>query len=356
MQKNNKLSFKGQHIYVGIDTAKKSWTVTILTEKLEHKTFSQPPVPQTLVAYLKRTFPDAHYLCAYEAGLFGFWIYDALTSMGVDCIVVHPADIPTKDKEKRNRNDSVDSRKIAKNLRNGELTPLYIPCRQSQEDRSLVRMRISMVSKQTRCKNQIKALLSFYGIQIPPELSSSYWSNRFICWLENISFQYDSGRNTLGVLLSELKHLRCSILQLTKEIRHLSRQEPYKELVGYLTSIPGISTMTAMVILTELIDVNRFKNLDHLASYFGLIPGEDSSGEIQRHTGISRRRNANLRYLLIESSWVAVRKDPALLASFDELTGRMSKSKAIIRIARKLLNRIRFVLKNRCYYELCVVS
>ena len=255
------------------------------------------------------------------------------------------------------------------NLRNGDLTPLYIPSRQSQEDRSLVRMRITMVSKQTRCKNQIKGLLSYYGIPIPDELSNSHWSNRFVCWLESLkenhreghskeglSFEYYSGQQTLGVLLSELSYLRSAIAQLTKDIRHLSGQKPYGDFVGYLTSVPGISTTTAMVFLTELDDITRFKNLDHLASYVGLIPGEDSSGDKQQHTGVSKRRNANLRYLLIESSWVAVRKDPALLKSYTELTKRMPKNLAIIRIARKLLSRIQYVLKNQCYYELGAIS
>jgi transposase len=280
--------------------------------------------------------------------------------------VVHPADIPTKDKERRNRNDSVDSRKIAKNLRNGELTPLHIPSRQAQEDRSLVRMRITMVNKQTRCKNQIKGFLSYYGITIPDELSNSHWSNRFICWLESenleenhregLNLEYGSGKKALGVLLSELRYLRSAIAQLTKDIRHLSGQNPYSDFVGYLNSVPGISTTTAMVFLTELDDITRFKNLDHLASYVGLIPGEDSSGDKELHTGVSKRRNANLRYLLIESSWIAVRKDPSLLKSYTELTKRMPKNLAIIRIARKLLSRIQYVLKNQCYYESGVVS
>ena len=111
-----------------------------------------------------------------------------------------------------------------------------------------------------------------------------------------------------------------------------------------------------MVFLAEIVDINRFKNIDHLASYVGLIPGEDSSGDKERHTGISRRRNQNLRYLLIESSWIAACKDPALTMSYNNLIKRMPKNKAIVRIARKLLSRIRFVLKNREYYEPCVVS
>jgi transposase len=111
-----------------------------------------------------------------------------------------------------------------------------------------------------------------------------------------------------------------------------------------------------MVLLTEIVDINRFKRLDHLASYVGLVPGEDSSGEQERNTGISRRRNACLRALLIECSWIAVRKDPSLLMSFNQLTKRMPKNRAIVRIARKLLNRIRYVLRNQEPYEIGVVA
>ena len=93
---NTKLDFTGQHIYVGIDTGKKGWKVTILTEEFEHNTFTQPPEPDVLVGHLRRNFPGATYHCVYEAGYFGFWIHDALKQKGVDCMVVHPADVPTK--------------------------------------------------------------------------------------------------------------------------------------------------------------------------------------------------------------------------------------------------------------------
>jgi len=89
-------------------------------------------------------------------------------------MVVHPADVPTKDKERRNRNDTVDARKLAHNLRNGELVPLYVPTRSSQEEHSLVRTRMQMVKKQTRCKNQIKALLSQYGYTDPADPHSGW--------------------------------------------------------------------------------------------------------------------------------------------------------------------------------------
>jgi transposase len=354
-RENTKLDLTGQEIYVGLDTGKKSWKVSILTKEFEHKTFSQPPKPEVLIEYLRKHFPGAKYLCVYEAGYFGFWIHDALREQGVDCLVVHPADVPTKDKERRNRNDTVDARKLARSLRNGELTALYVPERKALEDRSLVRMRMSMVKKQTRCKNQVKGLLSFYGYTIPDELAKSHWSRNFINWLGSLEFQGESGKQTLQALLDELKHLRQSIAQLTRQIRALAQQKPYATNVQYLKSIPGISTFTAMVLLTEIVDINRFKRLDHLAGYVGLVPGEDSSGEQERNTGISRRRNAYLRALLIESSWIAVKKDPSLLMSFNQLTKRMPKNRAIVRIARKLLNRIRYVLRNQEPYEIGVV-
>jgi len=354
-RQNTKLDFNDQEIYVGLDTGKKSWKVSILTKDLEHKTFTQPPEPEVLVRYLRKHFPGAKYICVYEAGYFGFWIHDELKQQGVKCFVVNPSDVPTKDKERSNRNDTVDARKLARNLRSGELTPLYVPERRFLEDRSLVRMRMTMVKKQTRCKNQIKGLLTFYGYNVPDKLSGINWSRNFIDWLDHLEFQQNSGKQALQVLLEELKHLRQSITQLTHQIRALAQQEPYRAHVQYLKTIPGISTFTAMVLLTEIVDINRFKNLDRLASYVGLVPGEDSSGEQEKNTGISRRRNAYLRALIIESSWIAVRKDPALLMAFNKLTDRMPKNRAIIQIARKLLNRIRYVLKNQQPYEPCIV-
>ncbi|MGC8756817.1 MAG: transposase, partial [bacterium] len=153
--------------------------------------------------------------------------------------------------------------------------------------------------------------------------------------------EYASGDAALKLLLEELHHIREMILRVTRQIRELSRSDRYREDVKNLITIPGISTLTAMVILTELVDINRFKRPDDLRSYVGLIPGEHSSGDKKVITDITMRHNSMLRWVLIESAWVAVRKDPALAMSFNKLSSRMPKNKAIIRIARKLLNRIR---------------
>lgn len=351
-----KLDFAGQHIYIGIDVHKKSWSICILTDHFEHKTFTQPPDVTVLVNYLKRNFPGASYHAVYEAGFSGFWTHDRLREQGIDCIVVNPADVPTKDKERARKSDPIDCRKLARGLRSGNLKGIYVPIRSKVEDRGLLRTRRSMVNKQTRCKNQIKSMLAIYGIHIPEDLARSHWSRRFINWIDSIRMERASGDFSLKVHLDELKHLRRIIAGLNKNIRALSKTDEYRANVQLLKTVPGISILTAMTLLTELYYINRFQSLDKLASYFGLIPDTNSSGEKDKTTGITDRRNPELRGLIIESSWVAVRKDPALIMAFNQLCTHMTKTKAIVRIARKLLNRIRYVLKNQQEYVPAVVQ
>ena len=352
MNKGSKIDFTGQPIYVGMDVHKKSWSVSIHTEHFEHKTFTQPPEVEKLAHYLQRTFPGGTYYTVYEAGFSGFWIHDRLKEQGIHCMVVNPADVPTKDKERTGKADKVDCRKLARNLRSGEIKGIYVPSRMKVEDRNLVRTRQSMVRKQTRCKNQIKSILFFYGIPIPEE---SHWSRRFIAWIETIRMERTSGDLALKAHLEELKHLRQIIATLNRAILSLSRTEEYRAYVLLLKTVPGISTLTAMILLTELYDIFRFPSLDRLASYAGLAPDIKSSGETEHTIGITYRRNASLRSVLIEASWVAVRKDPALMMAFNKLSLRMKKTKAIVHIARKLLNRVRFVLKNQQRYVPAVV-
>ncbi len=355
MSKSNKLDFTGQPIYVGMDVHNKSWSVSILSALCEHKTFTQPPDVDTLVNYLKRNFPGASYHSVYEAGYCGYWIHDQLEEKGVGCMVVHPADVPTKDKERRTKRDRVDCRKLARSLRGGELEGIYVPCRPQLEDRSLVRTRGSMVRKQTRCKNQIKAILRFYGVDLGEDQAERCWTARFLKALENIPMERASGGMALQIHLEELKHLRRIIATLDREIRILARSDEYAVQVHLLRTIPGISTLTAMILLTELQTIVRFPSLDELAAYVGLIPDTQGSGEVEHSGEITKRRHGQLRASLIEASWVAVRKDPALMMAFQKSCQRMRKTRAIVKIARKLLNRVRFVLKNQRPYVMGVV-
>jgi transposase len=213
-----------------------------------------------------------------------------------------------------------------------------------------------MVRKQTRCKNQIKAILFFYGVVIPEEREMGHWSRRFIQWIEQIRMERASGDIALKAHLEELNHLRQLIASLNRAILRLARTEEYRPAVNLLKSVPGISTLTAMILLSELGEVTRFPSLDELSCYVGLIPDTQESGEKENVGGMTQRRHSQLRWLLIEASWVAVRKDPALLMAFQEYCKRMRKTKAIVKIARKVLNRIRYVLKNQAEYVPCIIQ
>ncbi|MDA8125418.1 MAG: IS110 family transposase [Deltaproteobacteria bacterium] len=256
--------------------------------------------------------------------------------------------MPTRDKERARKGDRSDSRKLARGLRNGELEGIYVPSRAMVEDRSLIRTRQAMVRKQTRCKNQIKSLLHFYGIPVPDIFRS--WSRNFIRSLETLQLERESGHLAMKAHLSELIHLRQILAQLDRDILALSRTDEYRDRVQLLRSVPGISTLSAMVFLTELVDLERFTSLDKLCGYVGLTPDTHASGEKQGTGDMTRRCNPVFRSLLIECSWVAVRKDPALALAYHDFCKRTLKTKAIVKIARKVLNRIRFVLNNRCRY------
>jgi transposase len=347
------LDFTGQNIYAGIDVHKNNWKVSIYTDELFHKTFTQPPKPDILYNYLTKRFPNGTFYSVYEAGFCGFWIHDQLQSLGINSVVVNPADVPTKDKEKKYKNDRVDSHKLARQLRNGDLEAIYIHERCVLEDRNLVRTRHTLSKELTRNKNRIKSLLYFYGIEIPEEYckGSSYWSKRFFKWLETLELTRPSGKECLQVLLEHCKEIRQKLLRVTREIRKISQEEYYNKRVNILRSIHGIGLTTAMVILTEIDNIHRFNSQDKLASYVGITNTSHSSGDKDVHGEMINRGNKFLKSAIIESAWMAARRDPALHMVFIRLTKRMDKNKAIVRIARKLLNRISYVLKNVVPYK-----
>jgi transposase len=355
---SNKIDFSGQHIYAGFDVHLKSWNVTILTEKLKHKTFTQPPSAEVLHNYLVRHFPGGIYHSAYEAGFCGYWIQNKLQALGVDSIVYNAADIPTSNKEKVQKTDKRDSIKIAKALRSGDLKSIYVPSEKTLEDRVLIRTRIMLVRDLSRYKNRIKSFLYFHGIEIPAPFftTNSHWSKRFYTWLEGIELSEPSGKQALTVIITESKHLRQSILVVTRQIRELANTEAYQNRRLLLQTIPGIGLLTAMIILTELETIDRFQRFDDLCGFIGLVPSTRSSGETERDGNITPRGHSQLRSAIIESSWAAARLDPVLNKSYHEYCKRMESNKAIIRIARKLLSRIRFVLKNNKPYEYSTIN
>jgi len=352
------LNFEGQNIFVGIDVHLKSWNVSIFTKDLHHKTFNQPPKPESLSNYLNLNFPNAIYHSVYEAGFSGLHAHYGLTNQGINNIVINPADVPTSDKEKRRKTDKVDSNKLARSLRNNELKGIYIASQEILEDRSFVRVRSSIVKDQSRLKNRLKSMLYYYGIEFPVEFQKSctHWSKRFMVWLKTVQLKFQSGNSALGMLIKEAELLRTLLLEVNKDLKGLAITEKYAKNMELIRSVPGIGLVTGMLFLSEIESIKRFENNNKFAGMIGIVPDCHSSGDNEQIGEITPRRHIHMRSGLIESSWIAVRVDPALSKAFSDYCKRMEPNKAIVRIARKLSNRIYYVLKNEKKYESRIVK
>ena len=293
MEQFTKLNFEGENIYVGIDTHKKNWAVALYHDDTSLKTYSQEANPEILEKFLKKNYPGANFHCAYEAGFCGFWIQKYLTKKGINCIVVNPADVPTSHKEKEFKTDPRDCRKLARSLRSNLLEAIYVPSDEGLESRHVVRLYHDTSKNYTRFKNKVKAMLNFYGIGYPQEFESTnnHWSKGFYVWLQEIKLKSEQGNWTINFYIQEcLKALELKRLAIRK-VRELSKTNRYCKPVELLRSIPGIGLITSMTIITEIEDIQRFKSLDELCSYVGIIPSTSSSGEKERIGEMTKRGN-----------------------------------------------------------------
>jgi len=357
MTQVNKLDFTGATIFCGVDVHKKNWRVNIQDREFELEDFSQNADPVLLHKHLNRKYPGATFKVCYEAGFSGFGAQRWLSGKGIDCQLVNAADVATTDKEKRQKTDKIDARKLCEHLQTKKMKGIYVPSIQWEHGRSLVRARAKIVSNQTRCKNRIWQLLHFSGLPLPKGYEAGqYWSRNFIKELQTTDCSTQELKITLDLYIKDFLQTRALLLEATRAIRKLCRQVPYQKGIFFLRSIAGIGEINAALILFELQDIKRFKRFDNLCSYVGLVPNTHDSGETKKSKGITNRCNYYLRTALVESSWSVVRKDPALLMKYKGYCRTMDKNKAIIRIAKHLLSRINYVLKNEKEYVTGVVA
>ena len=143
---------------------------------------------------------------------------------------------------------------------------------------------------------------------------------------------------------------------MTRALRALAKADRFREPQRLIMSVPGFGQTTGMAFLSEICDITRFRNAEQLAAYIGMIPTCHSSGEKDRTGDITVRKHTVMRCNLIEAAWVAIRQDPAMNLFYTEQCKRMPKSKAIVKVARKLVNRLYFVLKHQTEYVNSVVS
>jgi transposase len=310
------------------------------------------PDPVSLINFIKNKVEYQEITIAYEAGFCGFWIQRELEKMGCRSMVVNPADIPTTDKDNKNKTDRRDSHKIALSLRAGMLGAIYVPTIEEEENQTLIRRRTDLIEKQTSIKNQIKSYLKKHGIRLSGNGGTSEkWSTDFISKVNKYAESHKGLGAILVSMLRELAYFEKEIGVIEKSIGTLMETERYTHDYNNLRRIPGIGKIVAAAILLELYNFERFKSFAQFACYMGIIPTEYSSGDKQRHGRMTKRGKTKLKSLIIEAAWISVRKDEDINKYYKELSARIKPQKAIIRCARKLLSKIFHIIKTKEDYK-----
>ena len=341
-------------LYIGIDIHKRSWKVHCATDLFSGKSFSMSPDPVQLRSYVLKHFPDYMVSTAYEAGCCGYYAHRCFESYGWCSLVVNPADIHRKGKEKHTKTDKIDAQLIARELKDGRLASIIVPDIEREQLRSLFRRRNDLVKDFRRIKSYIKMQLLYFGIKEPEEFDNDHWSHKYRNWLDEIVFKHPTAKATLESRMRFFRFVDQELRDVSTQLRRYCKVH-YKKDYMLLRSIPGIGGIVACGILSELGDLRRFNNVKHLAGYVGLVPSVHQSGSNQRTMGMTPRAHRLIRSYFVEASWQAIRTDPVIQAYYRKHMGKNVKS-IIVKVARKLLSRTLAVIKTETPYEVGVIE
>ena len=341
-------------LFIGMDVHKKSWTVHFKTDLFDNKTVTMPAEPCALINYVEKHFAGHEVSCCYEAGCCGYWIARQLQQKNWEVRVVNPGDVPRINKQDWQKTDKLDSRNLCKHLSDGNLKGIYIPGEEQEQIRSLFRRRIHLARQLRTIKNHIKSQLLYYGIKLPEAYDNPNWSREMKTWIADLEWKYSSARSCMQSRLKQLEFVWYEELHISNELRAYCRKHYKKDYYLY-KSVPGIGGITASAMIAELGDIRRFNRIDELAAIVGLVPGMYQSSENKVSLGLTKRSNHQLRSLLVEASWVAVRTDMALQQYYRQHAHK-EPNKAIIKVAHKLLSRIRAVIISGVPYQVGLVK
>lgn len=346
--------YNGKTVYVGMDVHKKTYSCVSICNNEVVKRDTMPAKPEVVLAYLKRAFKGAQIKSVYEAGFSGFYLHRFLISNGIQNEVVNAASIEVSARD-RVKTDKRDALKMADQLSSGKITGIHVPDEKREEMRSVTRLRATMMKLRNQIGNQFKSLLYTQGLidMDDDTVISVKWIEQKIIEIKDRGFSED--------FIFTVKQYQDQWIQLndrTKEITKMMKLQATQDqgLHAIYESVPGIGSIHARQLINELGDMKQFKNERRLFSFTGLTPCESSSGENIRRGNISRQGNPVLRKILVESAWVAIKKDPGLKRSFDEIAHRRGKKRAIVAIARRLVGRIRSCVLSGSLYEIKLIE
>jgi transposase len=330
---------KGKEVFVGLEDSKKTWKIAVRCDKMVIHRVSMEARYSVLIGYLRNKFPECAIHLIYEAGFKGFTLYDQLVQDGIDCVVI-PPHLVTEPKVNRVKTDKRDASRLAHVLESHDFKdPCHVPDKERREDRQISRTLIGIQKDIVRTRNRIRKLLDFHGIEVS---FPDRWSKKEFQALRELTLG-QSLRISLDVLLTVLEQLWNRQKALRDALRQLCHKERYEQAFKIARSLPGIGWFTAIRLILELgEDLSHFTSGKKIASFIGLTCSEYSTGETEHKGRITGMGSGFIRSTLIEDSWIAIRKDPALLSKFTRIwRGSGSKKKAIVAVARMLIVRLR---------------
>ncbi len=237
--------------------------------------------------------------CCYEAGPTGYGLHRLITGMGYLCDVVAPSLIPRRagDRVKTNRRDAIG---LAKLLRAGELTPVWVPDEGHEAIRDLVRARAAAVETQRVHRQQVSAFMLKHGRVFPRKKT---WSMRYLRWLQEQRFDHPAHQIALQELVDAVRTSRERIGRIEAAIKEYLPSWSLAPVVHALQALRGVELVVAVTFAIEIGDIRRFDSPRQLMGYLGLVPSERSTGDNIRRGGITKAGNGRVRHMLVESAW-----------------------------------------------------
>ena len=239
-------------------------------------------------------------LFCYEAGPCGYGLYRQLIGSGHDCQVVAPSLIPKKAGE-RIKNDRRDALKLARLLRSGDLTAVWVPDQEQERMRDLSRARDDLKAQERTARQQLNAFLLRHGQHWPK--GKSRWTPAHENWLAGLKLDDPWQQVVLQTYIDAERAAGERVAQLTDQLMRALPEWSLAPVVDSLVALRGIDKLAAIVLLAELGDISRFDSPKQLMAFLGLVPSEHSSGGRRRQGAITLTGNSHARRMLVESAW-----------------------------------------------------
>jgi len=236
----------------------------------------------------------------YEAGPTGYGLARAARDRGLDVVVCAPGHIRRHPSE-RVKTDKRDAIKLARLLGAGDLKIVAIPALELEQLRDAVRCREDCRGDLMRARHRMSKFVLRRGLRYPGP--GDAWTARHRDWLRGLAFDDLASE----VAFADYLHAHDSLLarreRLDRALADLADHEQWALLVGRLRCLRGIDTLSAVGLVAELGDVERFAHPKQLAAYLGLVPSEQSSGTRRRQGAITKAGSKHARRLLVEAAW-----------------------------------------------------